>query len=582
MIRGCCAAVTTLALILVACTQEEPPSGERHGEAVTDDGPSRASELEESRTERDDEHREDAPGSSRLELTGDLEVEVCWQGEAEGATGDGFTLIDGTEGSRLVEPLTGMLGHAFAAGDLTGDGWLDLFVGTFADRPEDVYRVRGATGPSPDRLLLGGPEGFQVADGFPEVRERTSGATFADLTKDGRLELIAARNPRGDGRGAGATTIYRHDGEELTEAATLLPDTAARAVGVLDLDGDGLLDLFVVADRWGGGSTRLLRNDGDLSFTDVTADAGLPTEGLHGLGAGAADLTGNGHADLFVAGDNRLFVNNGDGTFREADSEVFAWETHGNEDEVAGIAIADLTRNGRPDLVLGHHFNSTVDHGARVPIRVYLNDGVDDRGDPMFRDVTEQAGLVPLATKAPHVEIVDIDNDGWPDIVTSASAADGTQPAIFRHEGVVDGIPRFSTPEGLGDEQYWVTGGAVDLTRDGRVEIVLVEWFPELPSRLWRTEGPVGNWLQVQVPPHAFGAQVQVFEAGGSGEISELIVAREVIASIGYAAGGPPLVHLGLGDRETVDLRITLPDGSSADLSGISTNRFLAAGVGCS
>lgn len=573
--------LAALAAILAGCTSAEPPADEPNGESMPDGGVSE--HVTPPGSPADPEPvapADDEDGSAQPERSGDLDVSVCWVAEPVG-TGGSVGLVDHTRESALVAPLTGMLGHAFATGDVTGDGWLDVFVGTFADRPEEVYRVRGATGPSPDRLLIGGPDGFEVEEAFPEIRERTSGATFADLTLDGRLELIAARNPRGEGRGAGATTIYRHDRQRLVEAATLVPDTAVRAIAVLDLDDDGLLDLFMVADRWGGGSTKLLRNDGDLSFTDVTADSGLPTEDLQGLGAGAADLTGNGHTDLFVAGDNRLFVNNGDGTFREGDTEVFQWETYGNEDEVAGIAIADLTRNGRPDLVLGHHFNSTVDHGSRVPIRVYLNAGVDDRGDPIFRDVTEQAGLPPLATKAPHVEVVDVDNDGWPDIVTSASTADGTQPAIFRHEGVIDGIPRFSTAEGLGDEQYWVTGGAVDLTQDGRVEIVLIEWFPELPSRLWRVDGPVGSWLQVQVPPHAFGAQVEAYEAGGLGDPTRLIVAREVIASIGYAAGGPPLVHLGLGERDQVDLRIALPDGSTADLAGVATNRFLSAGGGC-
>jgi enediyne biosynthesis protein E4 len=89
-----------------------------------------------------------------------------------------------------------MYGHAFAAGDMTGDGWYELFDGTFADRPDDTYRVRGATGPSPDRLLAGGPDGFAVHTGFPAAFERTSGAVMADLTGDGQLELVAARNPR--------------------------------------------------------------------------------------------------------------------------------------------------------------------------------------------------------------------------------------------------------------------------------------------------------------------------------------------------------------------------------------------------
>ena len=510
---------------------------------------------------------------------GSLEVRTCWTADAHG-TGGEIVLTDATDARGLLEPLTGMLGHAFAAGDVTGDGWQDLFVGTFADRPKEIYTQRGATGASPDQLLRGGPDGFVVDESFPGARERTSGAVMADLTGDGHLDLVAARNPRGDGRGAGPTLVYRNDGNALTEAVTLVPDTGARAVAVLDVEGNGRLDLFVAEDRWSGGSSVLLRNDGELRFTDVTAQVGLPDD-VHGLGAGAADLTGNGHPDLFVAGSNRLFVNQGDGTFREAEADVFGWELHGNEDDVAGISIADMNRNGRLDIVLGQHFNSTLDFDERVPVRLYLNEGVDAAGDPVFRDVTDEAGLSGLPTKAPHVEIADLDNDGWPDIITSASAGQGTLPAVFRHEGVTDGLPRFSTPEGLGDDQYWVTGGAVDLTRDGRLDVILVEWFPHEPTRLWTNDGPAGSWLQIEVPPDAFGAHVEVFEPDGLDNPDAIIGVREVIASIGYAAGGPPLVHIGLGELATVDVRVTLPDGRFAAMRGVASDRHLAVGVPC-
>lgn len=514
-----------------------------------------------------------------LPAEGSPEVRTCWTADAHGIGGE-ILLTDATEALGLVEPLTGMLGHAFAAGDVNGDGWQDLFVGTFADRPQETYMQRGASGPSPDLLLTGGPDGFVVDESFPSSRERTSGAVMADLTGDGHLNLVAARNPRGDGRGAGPTLAYHNDGNTLTDAVTLLPDTGARAVAVLDVEGNGRLDLFVAEDRWSGGSSVLLRNDGDLRFTDVTTQVGLPDD-VHGLGVGAADLTGNGLADLFVAGSNRLFVNQGDGTFREADAEVFGWEIHGNEDDVAGIAIADMNRNGRLDIVLGQHFNSTLDLDEQVPIRLYLNEGVDAAGDPVFRDVTDEAGLSGLPTKAPHVEIADLDNDGWPDIITSASAGHGTLPAVFRHEGVTDGLPRFSSPEGLGDDQYWVTGGAIDLTRDGRLDVVLVEWLPQKPTRLWTNTGPAGSWLQIEVPPDAFGARVEVFEPGGLDNPDAIVGVREVIASIGYAAGGPPLVHIGLGELTTVGVRVTLPDGRGAALREVAANRHLAVGVPC-
>lgn len=75
-------------------------------------------------------------------------------------------------------------------------------------------------------------------------------------------------------------------------------------------------------------------------------------QSLARLGIGTSDLTGDGNTDLFVAGSNRLFVAKGDGTFREAEGTVFHWDTYVGEDDISG---------GFPDIVLGHHFNSTVE-----------------------------------------------------------------------------------------------------------------------------------------------------------------------------------------------------------------------------
>lgn len=111
---------------------------------------------------------------------------TCWTAEPSPST-DTISFSDMTEASGLITPLTGLRGHAAAWGDVTGDGMLDMFVETFADRPADEYEVRGAAGPSPDRLLLGGPTAFRTGGAFPEGLGRTSTVAFADLDADGDL-----------------------------------------------------------------------------------------------------------------------------------------------------------------------------------------------------------------------------------------------------------------------------------------------------------------------------------------------------------------------------------------------------------
>ena len=517
-------------------------------------------------------------------VVSDPEGIACWQAPlADGPEGIAFS--DVTEASGLVEPLLGMYGHAAAWGDVDADGWVDLFAGTFADRPAEEYQARGADGPSPDRLLIGGPDGFRVDEGFPEARGRTSGAAFADLDADGDLDLVVSRNTRQSPGGARPSDVFENEGGAFAAVADpgIPAGLVGRSIGVLDVDRDGLLDLFVAEDRWTGGSSVLLRNTGSLEFEDATSASGLPAD-IAGFGVGVSDLTGDGHADLFVAGSNRLFVSNGDGTFHEADATVFRWTTFGGEDDVTGVAIADVNRDGLPDILLGQHYNSTVDFGRSVPVRLYLNEGTNGDGDPAFRDVTEESGLVGLPTKAPHVELVDVDNDGWPDVLTTASAADGSRPAVFRHLGLEDGVPRFSPPEGLGSPQYWVAGPTADVDRDGRVDVFLVEFLPSLPSKLLRNESASGHWLTISIGPElggGIGARVAVYRAGGLGDLADLLGMRDIVASQGYSAGSLAEAHFGLGAETGVDVRVELGDGSIIDLEGLAVDRYLRLPAGC-
>lgn len=501
----------------------------------------------------------------------------CWEAPA-GEGGGGF--VDATEQLGLIEPLLGMRAHAGGWGDVNGDGYLDLFVGSFAGASAETFQVRGATGPSPDRLLLGGPDGFTVADPFLDEPTRTSGVAMADLDGDADLDLVLDRYPR-ERASTGSILMENREGS-FTEVADSGLDSAlaGRSVGVLDFDRDGLLDLLQVGDPRGEGSSRLLHNDGGLTFSDVTDSAFVG--GVLGLGVSTADLNGDSFTDVFIGGSNRLFVGTEDGTLREVVSDVFDWEKFGPEDDVAGVAIADLNRDGAPDLVIGQHFNSTLNAGSLVPVRVYLNDGVSETGDPMFIDITDESGMPGLPTKAPHVEIVDFDNDGWPDILTTASADGG--PAIFRHEGLVDGVPRFSTPAGLGPPQYWVTGPTADVNRDGRIDVFLAEWEPALPSLMLLNDEPAGNWLSVEIDEAVgggIGAKVAVYEPGRSAEPDALLGVREIAASVGYTAGSPPWAHFGLGDASSVDLRVTLRDGQTYSLDDVPANRHLMLPDGC-
>ena len=80
----------------------------------------------------------------------------------------------------------------------------------------------------------------------------------------------------------------------------------------------------------------------------------------------SGSLPPKGQAQIRVA---RVFVNTGNATFRETDGSVFTWTSYGNEDDAAGVAVGDLNRDGRPDVVIGQHYGSTIEQTSHCADR---------------------------------------------------------------------------------------------------------------------------------------------------------------------------------------------------------------------
>lgn len=500
---------------------------------------------------------------------------------------------DITVSSGLDGLLDCMMGHTAAIGDVDGDGHPDLFFGAFADRSPERYLC--ADGPLAGRVLRNrGDGGF---DHLPAPAlaplGRASGSVFADLDNDGDLDLVVARNaqPMGNDAKTRSSAVYRNDGGSFVEAsnetALLPPAMRARNVLPLDYDGDGLLDLFIVDDLLGDVGSRLLRNEGGFVFSDHTVEAGLPDD-LSGLGAAIGDVNNDGWPDLFVANQDALFVNDGKGRYRHVAGldPIFQWPgTPASEDWRAGAAFGDVNRDGRLDLLVGHHYNS-----ARMmseSVRLYLNWSTSD--EVIFEDVTEKAGLAPIPAKAPHVEIQDMDNDGWRDLVISVHAKRNgvLGPLILRNEGG-RGVPRFdaspfSVPaDGKTALGYWPAAPTLDFDGDGRLDILGVEWFPNRDSLLYRNISSSGHYLDVAVRDApgvnamGVGAKVEIFEPGHLGKANALLGSGEIATGYGYSSGQEAILHFGLADHTSVDLRVTLPHGGIViERTGAAANQRL-------
>ena len=531
-----------MSLLLVACTASGAP-----GSDSTVNGPSTTT-----------------VGTSGT--TGAAGQLTCWTAPTAGTPGP-IAFEDVTEEAGLVEPLVGMYGHTGAFGDPNGDDHPDLVFGTFADREVEDYQVRGADGPRPDQLLLTHPE-LLPEIGWSTELGRTSGAVFADLDGDGDDDLLIIRHA---GRSADSETpsrIFENvDGVLQSHSEILPPDFRGRTPAVADFDGDGQLDIYVSEDNSGETGGLLLHNDGALTFGDITAGSGL--EGVFALSAMAGDLDGDGRPDLATS--TAVFLNQGDLAFEDVTPADYAAIPVGIEDDAAGVAIGDLNKDGRPEIVVGQHYRATVEFDSEIPVRVFLNK------DDGFEDVTSSAGLTPLPTLAPHVEIADVDNDTWPDIVTSASAENGSTPAVYHNLGSAD--LSFEVSSGLGSDQYWVGAPVVDLDRDGRLDIFAVEWEPALPSIMFHNTGDSGHWLEVSIggPRRGVGATITVSTSDGV-----LIGHQAISAGGGYASGHLPYAHFGLGAETAVSVSIKSPDGTITDLPEIAADQHLRWPQGCS
>jgi hypothetical protein len=510
------------------------------------------------------------------------------------AKAEPFVFRDAGDDAGLFPEVAGIQGHGAAWGDVDGDGFLDLYVGTFhktGTKPNLLFRNVGGTFLPDEQTSL-------------RISARATGIVFADFDNDGDLDLYVASMPQPKNSLAGCS-LFRNEGKGVftdisKNNAACPPAFGGRSAAVLDFDGDGLLDLLVGEDPLPGyngsptKSSRLFRNLGGLQFEDVSRAIGLPAD-IPGLGVAAADVNNDGWPDFFIASTNgnALFLNDGHGKFREAPGtrEVFAWKTAGGDNMVCGVCFGDVNRDGRLDVVIGQHFEKPWVNP--VANRLYLNRGLRD-GSPVFEDVTDAAGLKPLPLKAPHVEIQDFDNDGWPDLSASLVKfkAGRPYPLIFKHLGVRDGLPHFRedalgvndfpTDEDraikrpgdlfakiIGDGRiiYTAPGPSGDYDNDGRLDFFLPSWWPEARSLLLHNETPGGYWLQVQVEGTGgvnrmgIGAQVRIYSAGRLGDDSALLGCREISVGFGYGSGQPALAHFGLGNEAAVDVQVTLPHG---------------------
>ena len=290
-----------------------------------------------------------------------------------------------------------------------------------------------------------------------------------------------------------------------------LPETMSGGVGVLDYDGDGWLDVYVVQ---GGpvvpdpsaapvpNGDRLFRNTGGGKFRDATAEAGITGFSRdYGMGVAVGDYDGDGRPDLFVTRlhSYALYHNQGDGTFRDVTAEA---GLAGPRDNPTSAAFADLDGDGDLDLYVCHYMTSaSVDRLCANEKGGYFYcdpSKVDPAPDHLFRndkgkfvDVSNEAGITRADVDGRGLGVVaaDLDADGLVDLYV---ANDGTANFLFKNlggmkfeeTGLVSGVA------GGAEGGYQASMGVAcgDYDGDGRPDLIVTNFYGE-SSTLYRNLG---------------------------------------------------------------------------------------------
>ena len=461
-------------------------------------------------------------------------------------------------------------GQACCVGDYNNDGWNDLFVSYYGQNA--LFRNNGN----------GTFKDVTKEAGLLQDRLRwNSGCTFLDYDKDGDLDLFVGNYIDFD-----------------VKTAPQPEDANCTYKGIQVACGPPGLE---------GGKNILYRNNGDGTFTDVTAKSGLNgTLGTYALSCAAADLDNTGWPNIYVANDSTsatYYVNQKDGTFKDQAIEAgVAYSPDGKPQAGMGVSIGDYNRDGLLDIVKTNFAGDTDS--------LYMN-----LGDGSFDDRTYQAGLgINTRLLGWGVSFLDFDNDGWLDILVANGhvypEVDGTQVDAsyaerkYLYRNLRNG--QFEDVSLLGGSgitaEAKARGFAVgDFDNDGDLDAVVncVNAVPQLLrcdstlKRSWvkiRLVGTKSNRTGIgarikvtaatgTAPPgnrehHPTNEDLFVGAPAGSGNRT-LAQIEEVRSCNGYFSASDLRIHFGLGEAKKVDLvEIKWPSGASDSLKELDVNRL--------
>jgi hypothetical protein len=518
-----------------------------------------------------------------------------------------FKHFDGSRTTQLPEDY----GSGVAWGDYDNDGWQDLFV---VNDVGPVTLSDSGIADSPARSLLY----HNNRDGtFTEVTTASGidfhgsgmAAAWGDYDNDGWLDLLVTA--------WGENAFYHNNGDGTFTNLTVRAGLAAgegfwTALAWGDFNRDGFLDVYVTGyvDYEYREATRaatlqyetevprainpssfrpsrnlLYRNNGDGTFSEMAARAGVVDSLGRSLAATWMDFDSDGWPDLYVANDvsdNTLYRNLGNETFEEISRASLVADYRG----AMGIAVADWDGDLDLDVFITHWI--AQENALYSSLRSQLTKLDPEReGVIRFMDEADRYGLgqIALSFVAFGTAFLDYDNDGRPDLFVANGHTFqrdddprlliGMRDQLFWNRNPDDGFYDVSLVSGEHFSREHVGRGAAvaDYDNDGDVDIFIVNNGG--PAILLRNDGGTDNrWLKISLEGRqgnrqALGARLRLVT-------DSTVQSSEVGTQGSYLSQNSVVQHFGLGSRQTVDtLEIIWPSGTRHVLTDVASNQLL-------
>jgi enediyne biosynthesis protein E4 len=526
--------------------------------------------------------------------------------ETAPSMGISFQRVNGATGEKLL-PET--MGGGVAMADFDGDGNQDVL---FINGNHWPWIERKAAIPPSAHLYVNRNRGE-----FVEATNRSGidvpmqgmGVAIADYDGDGKPDVFISA--------VGQDRLFRNVTEllgvprfeEVTDKAIPKESQWGTSAGFFDFDRDGDLDLFVCnyvewspdIDRkvaftltgigraygpptgFAGADSFLWRNEGDGTFKDVSAEAGIQVRNAatgkpvgKSLGVTFVDVDRDGFLEILVANDgvvNFLFRNKGDGTFEEVGGRSgFAFDRAGNARGAMGIDASWYREDGRLGVAIGNFANEMS--------ALYVSRQGDEQKSIRFADDAILEGIGPATRRVLTfgVLMIDVDLDGWDDLLqcnghieedisrTYQSQRYRQPGQLFRNiAGIAPDGPAFCEIPGrtAGDFTNEMVGRGMayaDIDGDGDLDLMVTQ--PSGPVYFLRNDQATRNhWVRLQLVGwgknrDAVGAEIDLVADGRARR-------KQVMPTRSYLSSCEKIVTFGLGAATSIDtIRIRWPDGS--------------------